>query len=919
MKNRILRFSTVLLFTFLFSFSFNMFVNAADTMGTKTTIKVAFYELDNFFEYDENGNPCGYGVDYLNELKKYANIEWEYVPVDSWEGIKEKMLNGEVDVRMPVSEPTKPSELYDYTIEPMLTSYHAIMTLKSKENLYYQDYPGIAHLKIAACSNLLDKTGVGSYLDAIGVTDNLIFYPDYNSCRAALDTGEVDALISNVMDLTDEMKILDKFSVVDNYITTLKENPCYTIINDAMTQLKLENPSFQTSLYQKYFPERVNEPFTKEESEYIAATDSITVAVYPDRKPVSYLKEDGSYGGIAIDMADLLSEKIGIPFTYVSITTDTQPEMLQTADLVMPVPQLIDAPNCFTTQSILDLEILMAVQNSSTELTEGARVGVLSNTPGILKTIQNLNCFDIQLYDNNRDAFNALQRGEIDAFANSSFVINWMLQNPRYSNLETLRYQSFPLAYAICGKKEDKELQSILTKVIHTIDNEQKTEIIQNGTKLMMDDFTLIDRLYVYRIPINCILTALILITILTLLYIRSRGRYIQQIEESVRKQEKASLAKSEFLSRMSHDMRTPLNVIMGMSRLAKDNDNPADTDSCLDKINISSEFLLGLINDVLDMEHIESGKIVLHPVPYSGLEFRKYIDAVISPLCEQKNVHFQYSYDGITDFTVMQDKLRINQVYFNLLSNAVKFTPEGGSVSFHSNIEETDHNTIFMDVTIADTGIGMKPEFAAHMFEPFTQENQVFKSISEGSGLGLYIVKRICDLMNMSIEVHSEPGHGTTFHLQGEYPVAIDTKEEPKDRQQPISEDFLANKTILVCEDHPLNQEIIRRLLEKKNAIVVVAENGKSGVELFEQSIPGDFAMILMDIRMPVMDGIQAAKQIRASSRMDAGTIPIIALTANAYDEDVKHCKEAGMNGHLAKPIEPEALYQIMANCLNE
>ena len=882
----------------------------------KITIKVAFYQLDGFFEYDKDGNECGYGVDYLNELSRYANIEWEYVKAESWEGIRDMMKNGQVDIRMPVTMTSTPSETYDYTTESVLTTYHSIMTLKERTDLFYHDYDKLYQLKIGIVGNQFEGTTIGNYFQSIGIMDNLISYEDYNSCKAALEAGQIDALISNVMDLTDDMKILDKFLVVNNGIITLKGNPCYTIVNNAMTELKLENPSFLSQLYERYYPERANEPFTKEEYEYAQRTSPLTVAVHTDRKPVSYLDDDGNYRGIAIDFANLISKKIGIPFEYVSVTTSRTIDMLDTVDLVMPMPKFMENENYFVTNSFLDTDIILAVRNGNTELSESATVGTLDSTTGIYHTLERLSKFNFITYSTNREALNALQRGEIDAYANTSYIINWNLGNPRYEDLSALHYKSFPIEYSICGHSEDTVLHSLLNKGIRAISEDEKEVIIQNGSKLSMDDFNVWDHLYIYRAQIFTALIGILLFLVAIFVYNHKRTVYINKIKESSRKQEEANQAKTEFLARMSHDMRTPLNVIMGMTHLASENNNPEDTNNCLNKIYISSEFLLGLINDVLDLEHMESGKMTLHLVPYSVKEFNQYINAVIKPLCDQKNLQFEYIYEGPDDFVVMLDKLRINQVYFNLLSNSVKFTQEGGKITFHCHFTKTDHQTILMDVKISDTGIGMKPEFMKEMFQPFTQENQELKPVGEGIGLGLSIVKKICDMMGMTISVDSEQGIGTTFTLHGECEIATETlmcTDQMEKKEENLKDYVFENKTFLVCEDHQMNQEIICRLLEKRGAVVVLADNGKRGLHSFEQSAPGFFDAILMDIRMPVMDGLQTTQAIRALQRVDAATVPIIALTANAYDEDIEKCVEAGMNAHLSKPINPQMMFQTI------
>lgn len=375
-----------------------------------------------------------------------------------------------------------------------------------------------------------------------------------------------------------------------------------------------------------------------------------------------------------------------------------------------------------------------------------------------------------------------------------------------------------------------------------------------------------------------------------------------------------ANAAKSEFLTRMSHDIRTPLNVILGMSKLAEDNINPVDTDECLRKIGVAGEFLLGLVNDVLDMERIESGRMEINLTPYSGERFAQYINAVIRPLCAEKNIYFEYTYSGKNDFVIMQDELRINQIYFNLLSNAVKFTPEGGKILFHTDVTRKG-DTIALDVIIKDNGVGMSKKFQEHLYEAFSQEYNADGASGQGSGLGLSIVKRLCDLMEMTVSVESRLGKGTTFFVHGDYAIApTDGKNLPEPPRTNANLGVLKNKKILVCEDHPMNQEIIKRLLKKVGVVVDLAGDGRQGLDLFEGSKLGEYAAVLMDIRMPIMDGLRTTRALRKLQRKDAVLVPIIAMTANAYEDDVKKSLKAGMNAHLAKPINPELLYETLA-----
>jgi signal transduction histidine kinase/CheY-like chemotaxis protein/PAS domain-containing protein len=381
---------------------------------------------------------------------------------------------------------------------------------------------------------------------------------------------------------------------------------------------------------------------------------------------------------------------------------------------------------------------------------------------------------------------------------------------------------------------------------------------------------------------------------------------------------EAANIAKTDFLSRMSHDMRTPLNGVIGMTYLAQKQNNPPATSDCLAKIDTSAKFLLDLINNILDMAKVENGNIELHYEPAPVDEYNKYLDAVIRPLCDERNQHFILQEDVDTRNVPLADKSRVNQVLFNLLSNAVKFTPEGGTITYSIRTRQISPNRMEISHRISDTGIGISREFQKRMFEPFAQEGRDDTSVHRGSGLGLPIVKKLTDLMDGTISVDSEPGRGTTFLVKFVFETvpadSIQVRPEPDAVDDRTSSD-LTGMHVLLCEDHPLNQEIARAILEDKGIIVQVAEDGQKGVDDFLNSAVGYFDCILMDLRMPVLDGIGAAKAIRDIARTDAKTVPIFAMTADAFADDIKRCTEAGMNGHIAKPVDPEKLYSVLRN----
>lgn len=374
-----------------------------------------------------------------------------------------------------------------------------------------------------------------------------------------------------------------------------------------------------------------------------------------------------------------------------------------------------------------------------------------------------------------------------------------------------------------------------------------------------------------------------------------------------------ANHAKSDFLSRMSHDMRTPLNAVLSFSdQEMTDGASESQLKLYLDKIHASGEYLLGIINDVLDVSKIEQEKMVLNPVPYSMDEFIGNINTVIEPSCKSKNINFMIDVSKVPDQWIRVDKIRFNQIFINLLSNAVKFTAAGGRIEFVIQpISEMRMSGMQIQFEVRDNGIGMSPEFLPRAFESFSQEyHENISEKTQGTGLGLTIVKEIVTLMKGTIAVKSTPGVGTVFTVV----LPLRYAEPPAENEiQPAEERSLEGMRILLCEDNEINIEITVTLLEKQGCIVDCAQDGQQGLELFQRSEEGFYDAVLMDIRMPVMNGLDATRAIRNSGRSDAHHIPIIAMTADAFSEDAQISNKAGMNAHLSKPIEPKKVFDTI------
>ena len=395
-----------------------------------------------------------------------------------------------------------------------------------------------------------------------------------------------------------------------------------------------------------------------------------------------------------------------------------------------------------------------------------------------------------------------------------------------------------------------------------------------------------------------------------------------EKLSNAIEQAKKANASKSDFLSRMSHDLRTPMNGIIGMAELLEDEvDKPQALSEDIQKIKSSSKYMLGLLNDILDMAKIESGKMEIRKSRQSVGEIVEAITTMANPMFETKNINFYCNVDTrkYKNFFVNIDRLHLQQVIMNLLSNASKFTPSEGRVELLLKILDRTEKTINLEIVVKDTGSGMTKEFQKVMFDSFTQDVNSVNKV--GTGLGLSIVQNLVKLMGGTIKCDSAPGKGTTFTitLAMEFieELAEPAQEKPDEKSKSKSEAELDGKKILLVEDNPLNQEISRRILQKKRMVVTIAENGQVALDTFSQSESNAFDLILMDVMMPVMGGIESATKIRALEREDAKTIPIIALTANAFMEDIQKCVDAGMNTHLSKPINPVLLINTIREYL--
>ena len=390
--------------------------------------------------------------------------------------------------------------------------------------------------------------------------------------------------------------------------------------------------------------------------------------------------------------------------------------------------------------------------------------------------------------------------------------------------------------------------------------------------------------------------------------------KYKAELLKSAKKAETANEAKTEFLQRMSHDIRTPINGICGMIDVAEHYaDNMEKQTECRAKIKEASHLLLELVNEVLDMSKLESDEVVLEEIPFSLSDISKEIFIVIEQIAAEQNIRIMWEKKEVTHWNLIGSPGYVKRIMMNILSNAVKYNKENGYIYIScQEFTSEQEGRVTIEFICRDTGIGMTKDFQKHLFEPFAQEHTGSRTKFSGTGLGMPITKKLIEKMGGTITFESKKGEGTTFAIK--IPFKIDQDADKDKKQKDMSEKSIKDLKILLVEDNELNMEIAEFVLQNEGVSVTKAWNGQEAVEIFKKSRPDEFDVILMDIMMPVMNGYEAAKIIRTLDRDDAKTVPIIAMTANAFTEDRLKSKESGMNEHIAKPVDAKLLVKVIS-----
>ena len=542
---------------------------------------------------------------------------------------------------------------------------------------------------------------------------------------------------------------------------------------------------------------------------------------------------------------------------------------------------------------------------------DGAHGGVLAIVRGMEASIDCTGFDSILQCQNAAECIQAVRRGDADVAAGDRSVMEYYIYDT-HSSLTTSQIagEMHSVCVAVSRARRD-DLFGVLNRYVSSLSDLTKTAYLEAGNAHGHAE-SLTHYIAMHPLQVTAVITFIVVLlaaVCFVLLYSIRMNRKNRELFA-------ANEARSLFLSRMSHDIRTPMNGIIGMVNIAEQHaDDPAAVRRCLAKIQTTSEYLLSLLSDVLDMRKLETEQIRLSEDSVSLQEMLSSCAYMLENRAAENGVTLDVT--ALSAFQpprVITSEQHLQRVFMNVLGNAVKYNKQGGTVHIAARVTAQTDVSVTCAFYIADTGVGISPSFQKHMFEPFTQENSASRSNYQGTGLGLSIVKAIMDKMGGSITVDSTPGLGTTVTLT--LPFRIDKTYRPA-AEPSVRAEYLSGRTVLAAEDNQLNAEILHAVLMQAGAQVVLVGDGAQLVERFAQSSPGEFDLILTDVMMPVMDGYEAARRIRALDRPDAKHIPIIALTANAFAEDAEQAQSAGMDAHLTKPIDLDKLAQTVERLL--
>ncbi len=878
------------------------------------TVRVAFPEQAGMSFIGRFGHVTGYNYDYLEKISEYTGWKMDYEAYPDMDANQavgnaiSDLMTGKVDLLGPMLKNPQTEKLFEFPEHSYGTVYTTLCA-RTSGNLRESSLADIKLLRVGLWESAETRNSeVMNYLETENIPYEIKYYSSSEAQKIALQTGEIDVMSSVSLSPVDNTRIVAQFAARPYYFAATKGNTELVKELDAtIEKINRIQPKLQEDLYEIYF-RNSDDSFvlTATHKQAIDAIDELNVLCIDSDAPYVY-EDDGQPSGVLISFLDDFADRVGIRINYTFCSSRTEADELiqkKKYDMLAGVPftSRFCAENGFIKSEPV-IESALAFVESPYE-NDRKNIAIVKGLEELIDTSQFEN---VLLYDNAEQCIKAVMSQKADLAAGDRSVMEYYIYET-YSTLATSLITGGTQDVCVAVSNDmDQYLMETLNDYIYSLSDLDKTLYLSKGNiHSSSSSFMRIVRMHPVQSTLLVILLTMLFATAIFMIM------YVRKMDSKNRELREANEVKNEFLTRMSHDIRTPMNGIIGMLDIAdKCVDDPYAVRKYHKKIQGASEYLLSLIDDVLEMSTLSTDEIEMDDESVDIKETIKDCCAALEPKAEKNKVTVDLA--GLEEFDpprVIAEERYLQRVFINILENGIKYNKQGGTVSVTAEVTELGADEVMCTFCISDTGIGMSDEFQAHMFEPFVQERCDARGEYKGTGLGLSIVKRVIEHMNGELEITSSDGEGTSVTWRQRFKI----DDESLYGSGTVSDISLKGMKILAAEDNTLNAEILQLMLEGEGAEIVIVENGKMEVEAFKNSEPGTFDYILTDLMMPVMDGYEACREIRAMAgeRSDAD-IPVIALTANAFARNSERSAEAGISAHITKPFTIDKLKRCM------
>ena len=907
----------------------------------RETIRLGYFDFDNYMRGDSEGEvKSGFAYDLLCDVAAINNWEYEYVYGD-FDDLFIDLQNGDIDILPCIVYTEERAEIVLFSDEEVYEERYFISTLdeNADKNLKISDLNGKT---ISTVSNTYQNVVFEEWEKEQGISMKMIPTGSFEDSWKQVQDGKAEYVL-NIDNAASDSGFTTLFEVgsrSSRIAIAPQRDDVRVKMNRAIEKMHDINPFAISSLKEKYLTDTLSSfRLSDEELEWLNGRDTLRIAGFANEVPYTYEDKDGVATGVYPDMVDTMFKRLGVNIKVQWTLFDSYEEMHKAltagkVDLVCP-----DYHNHYYAEQS-GFIVSETIQNVGMSLLrkEGTRESEVKTiaTPlhklGIYYVEENYPNAKVLDCKTVRECIKAVANGRADA----AIAHTTALQEASSKFARSFHMTSLVAGCPVCfsARPEDGAIISIINRGLHLIEESDIQEFqIEHApnSEYSILSFIKNNKLLVAIITLMAIFViAFAIQSAMTSSKLEKNLEEIKEQKEIIERDEKelviakeaanaANDAKSTFLFNMSHDIRTPMNAIMGYSdRLIKHIDEPDIVRDSATKIKTSGGYLLSLINDVLDMARIESNEVKLDEEVYNIKERALRLCDVFEVNMQSKDLNFVVDFDDVTDVMLRYDSLKLRQVMLNIISNAVKYTRNGGTITHTMKQLPCDKpGYARYEIVVEDTGIGMKPEYVEHIFEQFTRSDDSITRETQGTGLGMSIVQKLVNLMGGTIDIDSELGRGTKITVTIDFKKATEEEIANLESEASISLDSIDLKgiKILLVDDNELNREIAQEILEEEGCVVAgVAENGVIALGKVQESKPGDFDIVLMDIQMPVMNGYEATERIRELENKELANIPIIAMTANAFEEDRQNALNAGMNAHLTKPIDVKELKKTLA-----